>query len=61
MQVAHIGRGCDDAVRRVAAESRVDLVGTLPLELLPQGQPFCRQVPDRISELLLEPVAAYPV
>jgi hypothetical protein len=52
MQVAHIGRGCDDTVRRLAAEGTVDFAGPLPLELLPRvSHSAADQVPDRISEL----------
>ena len=53
----------DDTVGRVAAEGTADFV-TAPyrFEILPGVGHFAAdQVPDRVSELLLEQVASYPV
>jgi len=59
----YIWGDADDTVGRVAAEGTGDLV-TAPyrFEVLPGVGHFAAdQVPDRVSELLLQQVAAYPV
>jgi pimeloyl-ACP methyl ester carboxylesterase len=53
----------DDTVGRVAAEGTVDFVAApYRFEVLPGGGHFAAdQMPDRVSELLLQQIAAYPV
>ena len=59
----YIWGDADDTVGRVAAEGTVDFVAApYRFEVLPGiGHFAADQVPDRVSELLLQHVAAYPV
>jgi pimeloyl-ACP methyl ester carboxylesterase len=61
--VLYIWGDADDTVGRVAAEGTEDFVAApYRFEVLPGVGHFAAdQVPDRVSELLLEHIAAYPV